>query len=79
MLRYLLLHCLQIIPDRIYVKVTFIILLGHLMRKVLKSVIVSLWYSTWVETYEILESDLSFLELYPCLELLIEVSLPLKL
>ena len=49
------------------------------MQKVLKSVIVSLWYSTWVETFEILESDLSFLELYPCLELLIEVSLPLKL
>ena len=49
------------------------------MRKVLKSVIVSLRCSSWVKTSVILESDLRYLELYPCLELLVEESLPFKL
>ena len=54
-------------------------MLGYLMRKVLKPVLVSLWCSTWVKTSVILECDLRYLELYICLELLIEVSLPFKL
>ena len=49
------------------------------MRKVPKCIIVSLWYSTLVIAPLILESDLRYLELYPCLELIIEVSLPFKL
>ena len=40
---------------------------------------VSLWCSSWVKTSVMVESDLKYLELYPCLELLVEVSLPFKL
>ena len=45
----------------------------------MKFVIVSLRCFTRVKTSAILESDLRYLELYPCLEMLIEVSLSFKL
>ena len=67
------------ISDRIDVKVTYYYIAWVFNAKSPYSIIVSLWCSTWVIATVILESDLRYLELYPCLELLAEVSLPFKL